>query len=166
MRCRFFLASIQTREPGVLPFQRMRFFSATDSVYFFRQSRAQRSFGCFSHLHQIFALRILFMMLGSLSPRPPCSLGLQIFAQLTSAIFFSVLMPCHRKFRCKFLMVVCTKVRGGQDQENVGGESLKNFSEENELAGEIESSKGPGREIFGEGGEQVFPGGVSKGVVD
>ena len=104
--CLFCLAAVQIKEPRLSPFHRIKFFSAIFGAYFFLQSLAQRSLGFFSQRHQILALRTLFTIKGSLKPSPPCSLGLQSFSQLTSAIFFSLLRPCQMKFLCKLLMVV------------------------------------------------------------
>jgi hypothetical protein len=97
--CLFCMAAVQIKEPWLSSSQRIKFFSATFGAYFFLHSRAHRSLGIFSHRHQILALRTLFMIPGSLRPRPPCSLGRQSLSQLTKAIFFPVLSPCQMKFR-------------------------------------------------------------------
>jgi hypothetical protein len=57
----------------------MSYFSKVVGVYCFLHKCAQRSWGIFSHRHQILALRTLLRVVGSRKPRLPTCFGLQTF---------------------------------------------------------------------------------------
>jgi hypothetical protein len=119
--CRFFLAVVHIKEPERSSFQRI----ATFGAYFFLHSWAQRSLGIFNHRHQSLVLITLFMMKGSLRPKPPCSLGQQSLSHLTNIIFFPVLRPCQMKFLCRLLIVVSTNFGAASTEKEYIGRAWR-----------------------------------------
>jgi hypothetical protein len=101
-------------------------------AYLCFHNRAQSSFGFFIHLHQIFALITSLSIPGFWSPRPPLSLGLQSFSQLTKAHLLSDFNPRQRNFLLMFLMVLITDLGAAKAKKRYFGIACRtNFTRTN-----------------------------------
>jgi len=77
--------------------------------------------GCFSHCHQILALRILLRVDRSRNTIPPAYLGLQILSQLIKAHLCPYLVTYCINFLCKFFMVVRMNLGATREEKEYMG---------------------------------------------